>query len=85
MYQVLQQRLTPTQIHREPVVIWRGGRWKEARGQAKSAFYSALEMIIHHDYFGADDFYVDEELFVVILYENGKETYSISYTWEEVD
>ena len=86
MYRVLQYRLTPTQVHREPHVIWRGGRWKEARGQAKSAFYSALEMIMDHKFFGASDYYIDEELFYVILYdETGAETYSIRYEWEEYD
>jgi len=84
MYHVMMERYTPTQIHRDKVSVWNGGRIKEARGQLKHQLNDTFSMLRGHEFFGAHTFYVNfEEKWVRLYNSNHEETLFIGYTIEE--
>lgn len=79
------RRTTPRQLDNLVFSVWQGSRIKEARGQQRHHFNSTLDMIIHHEFFDAVDFVMDEEECWIHLFgEDGDEILFIRYDIEEV-
>jgi hypothetical protein len=80
MWRVVQHRfILGSDQNDRPNIIWTGGRFKEARGQAKSALFSHMEMIEKHQHFPN----ADVEIFTNDRYEDGVLVYGIRYEVEE--
>lgn len=87
MWQVIQHRfIKGSDQNGRPNVIWTGGRYKEAKGQAKSALYSHLEMLDKHNHFPTCEVEIDlmDNHCEARFYDNGLQ-YSIRYEVKEIE
>ncbi len=86
MYQVRMIRNIPGQISVCNPILWTGGRLKNARGACRMQIYSAFDMIMHHEFFGAHDYEVvmeEDNYFIRLIDITEQEIYHIQFVIEE--
>lgn len=85
MWAVIQHRWIKDSDQNGENEVWRGGRVKEARGQAKHNLESHLGVMFEHEHYPDADVEIDEENYTATWTEWGVKIYSIRYEVREVE
>jgi hypothetical protein len=87
MWSVIQHRyIKDSDQNNRPNVVWTGGRYKEACGQAKMNINSHLEMVmVSHNHFPFADVEIDMDNYSAHFFEGGVLVYSIRYEIVEIE